>query len=106
MTKMNVREIADIGKTSSEYVRNISHEHAYEKICSRRVQLLETKYQSQQSIDDLERNFAMVQSNRNAFVTMDETWIYHYTPASNRCQLSCWSQAKATQSYQRRSNQM
>ena len=44
--------------------------------------------QKQQRVDDLESCLEMLQHNKNDFfmryVTMDETWIHHYTPESNR----------------------
>ena len=44
--------------------------------------------QKQQRVDDSERCLQLFQRNKMEFwhkyVTMDETWIYHFNPASNR----------------------
>ena len=87
--KVKVREIADIVKISTERVRNILHEHLHmKKLCARWVPRFLTIDQKQQRVDDSERGLKLFQRNPNEFlrrfVTMDETWIHHYTPESNR----------------------
>src|SRR5438034_6852539 len=58
------------------------------KLLSKWVPRLLTVDQKQQRVDDSERCLKLFQRNKKSFfmryVTMDETWIHHYTPESNR----------------------
>ena len=81
--------IVDIFKISKGSVFTILHEHlSMRKLCSKWVPRLLTVDQRQQCVDDSERCLELFQDNKQDFfmlyVTMDETWIYHYTPESNR----------------------
>ena len=87
--KVKLREIADIVKISFGSVFIILHEHlGMKKLFSKWVPHLLTMEQKQQRIDDSERCLALFTKNKKEFlrryVTMDETWIHHYTPESNR----------------------
>ena len=57
-----------------------------EKLCSKWVLYLLTVDQKQH-VNDLERCLQLFQHNKKEFlhkyVTMDETWIYHFTWESN-----------------------
>ena len=73
------------------------HEHlSMRKLCSKCVQRLLTVNQKQQRVDDSERCLQRFQHNKKEFlhkyVTMDETWIHHFTPESNR-QSAEWTAA-------------
>ena len=58
------------------------------KLCSKWVPHLLTVDQKQQRVDDSERCLELFQRNKKDFlmryVTMNETWIHHYTPESSR----------------------
>ena len=58
------------------------------EICSKWLPRLLTVDQKQQRVDDSERCLELFQRNKKDFfmqyVTMDETWIHHYTLESNR----------------------
>jgi histone-lysine N-methyltransferase SETMAR len=87
--KLKLREIADTLKISEGSVFTILHEHlSMRKLCSKWVPRLLTVDQKQQRVDDSERCLELFQRNKKNFfmryVTMDETWIHHYTPESNR----------------------
>ena len=87
--KVKVDEFADILKMSTERVRHILHEHLHmKKLCARWVPRSLTIYQKQQRFDDLERCLKLYQRNLIEFlrryVTMDESWIHHYTPESSK----------------------
>ena len=87
--KLRLREIADTLEVPEGSVFTILHEHlSMRKLCSKWVPRLLTVDQKQQCDDDSERCLEVFQRNKKDFfmryVTMDETWIHHYTPESNR----------------------
>lgn len=92
--KVKVRELADIMKLSIGSILNILHEHLQmKKLCARWVPRLLTIDQKQHRVSDSEANLELFRRNPKEFlrrfVTMDETWIHHYTPESNR-QSATW----------------
>ena len=58
------------------------------KLSSKRVPRLLTVDQKQQRVDDSEHCLQLFQRNKKEFlykyVTIDEIWIHHFTPESNR----------------------
>ncbi|KAM8702325.1 hypothetical protein ACLKA7_004989 [Drosophila subpalustris] len=87
--KVKVREIADILKISAGSVHTIIHEHlGMKKVFSKWVPRLLTPEQKQQRIDESKSCLDMFTRNKSEFlrryITMDETWIHHFTPESNR----------------------
>jgi histone-lysine N-methyltransferase SETMAR len=87
--KVKVREIAEIVSISTERVLNILHEHlAMKKLCARWVPRVLTIDQKRIRVTTSERNLAYINRNPKEFlrrfVTMDETWIHHYTPESKQ----------------------
>ena len=84
-----MREIADTLKISRGSVLTILHKHlSMRKLCLEWVLRVLTFDQKQQHVDDSERCLVLFQRNKKDFfmwyVRMDEIWIYHYTPESNR----------------------
>ena len=76
-------------KISEGSVFTILHEHlSMRKLFSKWVLRLLTVNLKQQRIDDSEHCLHLFQCNKKEFlheyVTMDETWIYQFTPESNR----------------------
>lgn len=93
--KMKLSEIADIVKISKERVHHIIREYlGMRKLCAKWVPRELTIDQKQQRVDDSEQCLEMFKRNKAEFfrryVTMDETWLHHYTPESNR-QSSEWT---------------
>ena len=87
--KMKLREIADTLKISEGSVFTTLHEKlGMHKLLSKWVPRLLTPDQKQQRVDDSERCLELFKRNKKDFlrryVTMDETWIHHYTPESKR----------------------
>ncbi|KAM8702311.1 hypothetical protein ACLKA7_004975 [Drosophila subpalustris] len=87
--KVKVREIADILKISAGSVHTIIHDHlGMKKVFSKWVPRLLTPEQKQQRIDESKSCLDMFTRNKSEFlrryITMDETWIHHFTPESNR----------------------
>ena len=87
--KLTLREIADKLKISHGNVYAILHEHlSMRKLLSKWVPRLLTVDQKRQRVVDSERCLELFRRNKPNFsrryVTMDETWIHHYTPESNR----------------------
>ena len=87
--KMEMFEIADTFNISVSSVFTILHEHlSMRKLCSKWVPRFLTVDHKQQRVDDSERCFKLFQRNKKDFlmryVTMDETWIHHYTSELNR----------------------
>ena len=86
--KLKLRETADTLKIPEGNVFTNLHEHlSMRKLCSKWVPRLLTVDQKQQRVDDSERCLELFQRNTKDFfmryVTMDETWIHHYTPRLN-----------------------
>lgn len=87
--KVKLREIADILKISEGSVFTIIHDHlGMRKLFSKWVPRILTPEQKQQRIEDSKSCLSMFQRNNSEFlrryITMDETWIHHFTPESNR----------------------
>ena len=85
--KVKVREIAEIVSISTERVVNIFHTNlCMRKLCARWLLRFLTIDQKCICVTTSEPNLAYF--NRNPkdalcrFVTMDKTWIHHYTPES------------------------
>ena len=75
-------------RISEGSVLTILHEHSsMRNLCSKWVLCLLTVYQKQQHIDDSKCCLQLFQYNKKDFlckyVTVDETWIHHFTPESN-----------------------
>ena len=93
--KLELHEIAEELKISEGSVFTILHEHlSMKKLCSKWVLRLLTV--DQQHINDSERCLQLFQRNKKKFlhkyVTVDETWIHHFTLESNR-QSAEWTAA-------------
>lgn len=87
--KIKVREIVKTVNVSYERVLNILHEHLHmNKLCARWVPRLLTIQQKRIRVTTSQANLAMLKRNPGEFmrriVTMDETWIHHYTPESSQ----------------------
>ena len=78
--KLKLYEIAEDLKISEGSVFTISHEH----LSMRKLRLL--------TVDQKQRKGILCK-----YVTMDETWIHHFTPESNR-QSAEWTAAGESQS--------
>ncbi|KAL7724756.1 hypothetical protein ACLKA6_008633 [Drosophila palustris] len=107
--KVKVREIADILKISAGSVHTIIHEHlGIKKVFSKWVPRLLTPEQKQQRIDESKSCLDMFTRNKSEFlrryITMDETWIHHFTQSQIGSLLSGMQPVKAAQSDQRRSS--
>jgi transposase len=87
--RMKLREIAETIGISKERVGYILHEELdMKKVCARWVPLLLTADQKRTRIKFSEQCLERFNKNKTDFVrrfiTMDETWIYHYTPKSKQ----------------------
>lgn len=87
--KLKLIEIAETLKISKERVGHIVHEYLdMRKLCAKWVPRELTIEQKFQRVVDSEQCLAIFNRNNNEFfrryVTMDETWLHHYTPESNR----------------------
>ncbi|KAJ0178113.1 hypothetical protein K1T71_005936 [Dendrolimus kikuchii] len=87
--KLKLPEIADTFKISYGSVYAILHQHLFmRKLLSKWVPRLLTVGQKRQRVVDSERCLELFRRNKPVFlrryVTMDETWIHHYTPESMR----------------------
>ena len=87
--KLKLREIAEELKIAEGSVFTLLHEHlSMRKLCSKWVPCLLTVNQKQQRVEDSECYLQLFQCNKKEFlhkyVTMDETWIYHFTLQSNQ----------------------
>lgn len=83
--RMKVREIASAVDISSERVHNILHQHLnMRKLFTRWVPRLLTVDQKRNRVRCSKDNLELFQLNpqdfKRRFVTVDETWIHHYTP--------------------------
>lgn len=83
--RVKVREIADIVHISIERIQNILHEKlGMRKLSARWVPRLLTVEQKRNRMTTSEHCLAMFKRNPKEFlrrfVTVDETWIHHYTP--------------------------
>lgn len=87
--KMKLIEIAEALKISKERVGHIIHQYLdMRKLCAKWVPRELTFDQKQRRVDDSKRCLQLLTRNTPEFfrryVTMDETWLHHYTPESNR----------------------
>jgi len=86
---MEVREIAETVGISKECVGYILHEELnMKKLCARWVPRLLTADQKRIRMKIPEQCLERFNKNKSDFVrrfiTIDETWIYHYTPGSKQ----------------------
>lgn len=86
--KLKVRELAEAVHISTERVIYILHEKLEaRKLCARWVPRLLTINQKRIRVTTSMKNLELFQKDSSEFlrryVTMDETWIHHYTPESN-----------------------
>jgi len=84
-----VREIAETIGTSKERVGYILREELdMKKLCARWVPLLLTADQKSTRMKISEQCLEHFNKNKtdfmHRFITMDETWIHHYTPESKQ----------------------
>ena len=87
--KLKLREIADTLKILEGSVFTILHESlGIRKLFSKWVPLLLTPDQKQQRVEDSERCLELFKRGKKDFqhryVTIDKTWIHHYTPETKR----------------------
>ena len=83
--RVKIREIADIVDISSERIQNILHEKlGMRNLSVRWVPRLLTMEQKRNRMTNSEHCLDMFKRNPKeflwCFVTVDETWIHHYTP--------------------------
>jgi len=83
--RVKIREIADIVSISIERIQNILHENlGMKKLSARWVPRLLTVEQKRNHMTTSEHCLDMFKRNPKEFlrrfVTVDETWIHHYTP--------------------------
>jgi histone-lysine N-methyltransferase SETMAR len=98
--KIKLDEIVEIVNISKERVHYIIHEHlGIRKLIARWVPRLLTIYQKRQRVRASTRSLELFQRNPNEFlrrfITVDETWIYHYTPES-QIQAKQWVEASSS----------
>ena len=87
--KFKLREIADTLKISEGSVFTILHEFlVMRKLFSKWMPRSLTPNQKQQRVENSERCLELFNRGKKDFlhryVTMDETWIHHYTPETKR----------------------
>ncbi|GFV78241.1 putative DD34D transposase [Trichonephila clavipes] len=87
--KVKLIEIAETLKISKERVVHIVNEYLdMRKLCSKWVRLSSQSTKKQQRIDDSKQCLELFNRNKSEFlrryVTMDKTWLHHFTPESNR----------------------
>jgi len=92
--RLKVHQIAETCRMSAERVRNILHNHLdMEKLCARWVPRLLTLDQKLVRKTISTDNLGLYRSNPNKFlrrfITVDETWVHHYTP-ENKEQSKQW----------------
>ncbi|XP_040576711.1 uncharacterized protein [Lepeophtheirus salmonis] len=80
-------EIGDILKISTDRVYMIHEYLGMRKLCVQWVPRELTLKQKQRLVDDSEQCLKMIERNKSEFlrlyVTMNETWLHHFTPKSN-----------------------
>lgn len=82
-------EIAETVKMSTERVRNILHNYlGMEKLCAKWMPRLVTLDQKLRRKIVSTENLALYKRNPSEllrrFITVDETWVHHYTPESKQ----------------------
>ena len=87
--KLKLREIGNTLKISEGSVFTILHEFlGMRKLFSKWVPRLLTLDQKQQRVEDSEHCLELFKRGKKdsvrRYVTMDETWIHHYTPETKR----------------------
>lgn len=87
--KVKLSEIVDIVNISKERVGNILHEHLLmKKLAARWVPRSLTIDQKRNRVTTSKHCLEMFKRNSNEFlrrfITVDETWIHHYTPESRQ----------------------
>lgn len=87
--KVKIRVLAEAVKISVRSVWIILHEYlGLKKLCARWVPRFLNEEQKKRRVDDSMSNLVLFRRNPKEFlrryVTVDETWIHHYTPESNR----------------------
>jgi histone-lysine N-methyltransferase SETMAR len=95
--RTKVREIAETIGISKEHAEYILHEEVdMKKLCARWVKCLLTADQKRACMKISEQCLQHFNKNktdfRRRFITMDETWIHHYTPESKQ-QSKQWTEA-------------
>jgi len=98
--QMKVCEIAETIGISKEPVAYILHEEFdMKKLCARLVQRLLTADQKHTRMKVSEQCLEHFNKNKtdfvHRFITMDETWIHHYTPESKQ-QSKQWTEASCS----------
>jgi histone-lysine N-methyltransferase SETMAR len=98
--QMEVREIAETIDISKERVGYILHEELnMKKLCASWVPCLLTADQKRTHVKISEQCMQHFNKNKTDFVcrfiTLDETWIYHYTPESKQ-QSKQWTEASCS----------
>ena len=98
--KLKLREISDTLKISKGSAFTIMHESLrMRKFFSKWVPRLLTPDQNQQRVEELERSLELFKRSKKYFlrryVTMDETWIHHYTTETKRSSAE-WTAAGET----------
>jgi histone-lysine N-methyltransferase SETMAR len=83
--RLKVRELADmVGISKSAIHRKLTENVDMKKLCARWVQRLLTMDQKQRREDVSVESLAKFHSNKaeflRRFITMDETWVHHFTP--------------------------
>lgn len=83
--RLKLREIAKAAHISYERAHNIVHDYlGLTKLSARWVPRLLTPEQKRRRVVDSEEVLAMIKRDRKDFyrryVTVDETWVHHYTP--------------------------
>ncbi|GFT93981.1 putative DD34D transposase [Trichonephila clavipes] len=109
--KVKLIEIAETLKISKECVGHIVNEYLdIRKLCSKWVPRELTIDPKQQRIDDSKNCLELFKRNKFEFlrryVTMDETWLHHFTPESNRSQPSGLHAMNQLQSVERRKSRL
>jgi [histone H3]-lysine36 N-dimethyltransferase SETMAR len=87
--RVKVREIAETVGISTERVHNILHQKLeMKKLCARWVPRLLTIDHKRMRVDVSKECLSLLSHNSKdfwrRFVTVDETWIHHYTPESKQ----------------------
>lgn len=95
--RIKVRELVEIAKISDERVRNILHEHLnMKKLSARWVPRLLTIDHKRERMNTSKHCLELFQHNPQEFlrrfITVDETWIHHYTPET-KVQSKQWVEA-------------
>ena len=104
--RLKVRELADMVNISKSAVHRILAENLeMRKLCARWVPRLLTIEQKQRREDVSIECLAMFRSNKaeflRRFITMDETWVHHFTPETKE-QSKQWTERRKQKQFHRR----